>query len=295
MNTEAYADVEPAPAPPRRTWRRWALIVGLSVVQVYVVCCILIALLQAKLIYFPAREYKYTPADIGLAFEDLTLTTSDGEQIAAWYVPHAEPSATVLFCHGNAGNIADRLAALKQWHTQGFAVLILDYRGYGRSTGSPGEQGTYLDAEAAWQYLTAERKLSPGQIVLYGRSLGGAVAIELASRHEPAALLVECTFTSMVDVGRSLYPLLPVSLILVHRYESVEKVPHIRCPKLFVHGTDDELVPVRLGQALFHAAAEPKTYIETPGGHNEAGWDYDNDTLARTLAFLTSALSMGEH
>ena len=277
---------ETRPARRRKHWWRLLVIVLLT----YVGVCMVVAWLQARLIYFPTREYPQTPADIGLEFEDLTLQTRDGERIAAWYVAAPEKHGSIIFCHGNAGNISDRLHVLRQLHHLGYNALIFDYRGYGRSTGSSGEAGTYLDAEAAWDYLVNTRGEAPGRIVLFGRSLGGAVAIELARRHPPAGLVVECTFTSLVDVARVHYPLLPVSLILVHRYESVGKVPEITCPKLFIHGRDDELIPFAQGQALYEAAAFPKQFMETPGGHNEAGFDYSDEHLKRVQAFLADAL-----
>jgi fermentation-respiration switch protein FrsA (DUF1100 family) len=277
---------------PRRPrtwrWRVWRALA--SVAFTYILVCIVLGLLQAKLIYFPSRGYDFTPADIGLSYEDLTLTTGDGVEIAAWYVPHATPRATVLFSHGNAGNMADRLGTLQTFHRLGLSVLIYDYRGYGRSAGTPGEAGTYADAAACWQHLTQRLDLPPERIILFGRSLGGAVAIELASRHAPGALIVESTFTSLVDVARRHYPLLPVDLLCVHRYESDARVGRIRCPKLFLHGTEDQLVPIALGRALYDAASAPKTFIETPGGHDEAGFEFDPETTARLDRWLAEAL-----
>lgn len=256
----------------------------------YVAVSVGVMFLQAKLIYFPTRGYAATPADFGLAFDDLTLTTSDGVAIAAWYIPQPEARGSVLFCHGNAGNIADRIHTIKALHRLGLNVLIFDYRGYGRSEGKPTEKGTYLDAEAAWRYLTETREESPDRVVLFGRSLGGAVAIELAGRHAPGALVVESTFTSLVDVGRLHYPLLPVSLLVTYRYESIDKVPNITCPKLFIHGQDDTLIPLENGRKLFSAATDPKVFLETPGGHNGGGFMYSPDYTEQLLSFLTEAL-----
>ncbi|MGB2985762.1 MAG: alpha/beta hydrolase [Phycisphaerae bacterium] len=261
---------------------RWVAVVALT----YLGVCVFITLLQSRLIYFPTRDYPVTPADIGLEFEDLTLETSDGVAIAAWYVPRLDPKGSVIFCHGNAGNISDRLHSIKLLHGLGLNVLIFDYRGYGRSKGRPTEAGTYEDAVATWQYLVETRGESPDRVVLFGRSLGGAVAIELARRHTPAALIVESTFTSLVDVGRLHYPLLPVRLLLTYRYDSLDKVSQIKCPKLFIHGRDDELIPIDNGRRLFAAAAEPKQFLETPGGHNEAGFTYSMEFTDRLAAFI---------
>lgn len=256
----------------------------------YLGACVLAAMLQSRLVYFPSRDYALTPTDVGLDFEDLTLETADGVSIAAWYVPHADPKGSVIFCHGNAGNISDRLPGVKLLHSMGVNVLAFDYRGFGRSKGKPSETGTYKDAEAAWRYLVEARGESPQRVVLFGRSLGGAVAIELASRHRPAALVVESTFTSLVDIGRLHYPLLPVRLLLTYRYDSAARVPHITCPKLFMHGREDELIPIANGRALFDVAAEPKQFIETPGGHSEAGFTYSPEFTDRLAVFLDEVL-----
>jgi fermentation-respiration switch protein FrsA (DUF1100 family) len=280
------------PPPARRrkpvVWRIARILAGALFILLGV--CVVLSLLQTHLIYFPTRAYSATPADAGLDYEDLTLKTGDGLAIAAWYVPHAAPIGSVIICHGNAGNISDRLFSIEALHRMGLNVLIFDYRGYGRSEGRPGEQGTYTDAQAAWRYLTETRGEPTDRIVLFGRSLGGAVAIDLAARATPAALVVESTFTSLVDVGRRHYPFLPVRLLLTHRYESIAKVPRITCPKLFIHGREDELIPFDNGLTLFQAAAEPKQFLETPGGHNEAGFTYSPELTDRLAEFLTKTL-----
>jgi fermentation-respiration switch protein FrsA (DUF1100 family) len=260
------------------------------VLLTYVGVCVVVTFLQARLIYFPSAHYHATPADLGLSFEDLALKTSDDVSIAAWYVPHPHANHSVIFCHGNAGNMSDRLHSIKLLHDMGLAVLIFDYRGYGRSSGRPSEQGTYDDAEAAWRYLVETRGQSPDSLVLFGRSLGGAVAIDLASRHRPAALVVESTFTSLVDVGRLHYPLLPVRLLMSYRYESISKVHVIDCPKLFIHGLDDEIVPLSNGRRLFEAASEPKRFIETPGDHNNSGFTHSRRYADKLQVYLQDVL-----
>ena len=266
--------------------RRLAIIALLTVVGVYV----LVAFLQSRLLYFPSRHYLATPRDVGLVFEDCTLTTSDGLSIAAWYLPRVEANGSIIFCHGNAGNMADRLHDLTLMHRMGYNVLIFDYRGYGRSEGKPTEQGTYHDAQAAWRYLVETRGELPGRVILFGRSLGGAVAIELATRSEPGALVVESTFSSLIDVGKLHYPFLPVRLLLRYRYESIDKVASITCPKLFIHSTDDHLVPLDNARRLFEAAASPKMFIETPGGHNSGGYTYSPAYTDKLQAFLDESL-----
>ena len=279
---DASSPQAPAPKaskPHRRPLRRLSLLVLATVVTGYVAICVFLFLIQDRLIYFPEKRYGMTPADVRLEYEEVTLTTDDGVTLTAWYVPHPSPKATFLICHGNGGNMSDFYQTLKTLHRLGYSALIFDYRGYGRSGGTPSEEGLYRDAEAAWRYLVETRGQPPQRIVLLGRSLGAAVAIELASRHSPAALITECAFTSLVDIGRQEYPLLPVSLLCTERYESIRKVPRVGCPKLFFHGAADEIIPLTNGRRLFEAAAEPKGFVQTGGGHNTAGFEYDRASV----------------
>jgi fermentation-respiration switch protein FrsA (DUF1100 family) len=229
-------------------------------------------LAQHSLLYLPGlpgREQVATPEDIGLPYQTLRIPTSDAESLHAWFVPASRAEGTLLFFHGNAGNISHRLDSIALFHDLGLNVLILDYRGYGLSTGKPSEQGTYLDARAAWEYLTAERALQPGSIVVFGRSLGGAVASWLAARVEPGGLVLESTFTSVPDLGAQLYPWLPVRLLSRLRYDSRTNLARVHAPVLVIHSRDDEIIPVRHGRELFAAANEPKSFLELRGGHND--------------------------
>lgn len=224
---------------------------------------------QDRMLYLPAKAIERTPQAIGLDYVEVMLRTKDGVTIVAWHVPAKGARRTLLFCHGNAGNISHRLDSIRLFNSLGLNVLIFDYRGYGRSEGRPSEEGTYLDAEAAWDYLTQRRGVPPEEIILFGRSLGGAVAAELALRKSPAALIVESSFTSVADMGQTHYPWLPVRLLAKHRYETAKKIPNIRCPKLVVHSPDDEIVPYEQGLALYEKAAPPKELLAISGGHSE--------------------------
>lgn len=259
----------------------------------YLGVCLLLTALQAKLIYFPSRGYDQTPADVGLDFEQVSLTSADGVRVVAWYVPHESPRATVLFLHGNAGNIADRIGALKIFHDLGCDSLILDYRGYGESEGSPSEEGTYLDAVAAFDHLTATRGIPAERIVVLGRSLGGGIATELATRRTPGALVIDSSFTRIADVGKRMFPFLPVNLIVSIEYDSAAKVQKLSCPKLFFHATDDSLIPIEIGRKLYESAAEPKQFIETPGEHNTGGFDHSPEFVQQLGAFIDSAIPTG--
>ncbi len=246
---------------------------------------------QTRLIYFPSGPIEQTPSDVGLAFDDVTLTTQDRVNISAWFVPRDGAAATILFFHGNAGNNGDRLPELKVLNSLGYNAMIVDYRGFGKSEGSPTEHGTYLDALAAWDYLTQTRGIPSASIVIMGESIGGAVAIELARRQRPGALVVQSSFTRLADVAALHYPLLPVRLLMRHRYDSIDKVGAIPCPKLFLHAADDTLVPVANGRAVYDAAAPPKEFVVTPGDHNGGGFMYSDEYAAKLKAFIDAAVS----
>ena len=176
---------------------------------VYLGLCLLLMLRQSRYVYHPDRTVSLTPDRIGLAYEALRLKTEDGETLAAWWIPAQRAAPTLLFFHGNAGDIGDRLGSIRTFHDMGLNVLIFDYRGYGESTGKPSEPGTYADAMAAWTYLNAERGIPPSRIVVFGRSLGGAVASWLAARVDPGALILESTFTSAPAMAHGMFPFLP--------------------------------------------------------------------------------------
>lgn len=228
--------------------------------------------MQPRLIYYPdmpGRDIGPAPDVIGLEYEDVRLTTTDGERLHGWFVPHPSARATLLFAHGNAGNISHRLDSIRLFHDLGLAVLIFDYRGYGLSSGTTTEQGTYRDADAAWHYLVDERGISPAAIVLFGRSLGAAVIADLAARARPGAVILESAFTSVPDMAARLYPWLPVRWLASYRYDNAEKVRKFTAPVMVIHSRDDEIIPFGQGEQLFAAANEPKQFLELDGGHND--------------------------
>jgi uncharacterized protein len=238
-------------------------------VAVWLSLAILIYLFQAHFVYFPSHEQLFSPKEMGMEFEDVYLTTRDKLSIHGWYIPRPGASHTLLFLHGNAGNISHRLDSLKIFHDLGLSILIIDYRGYGQSEGSPNEAGTYLDAQAAWDYLIKERQLAEQDIIIFGRSLGGGIASWLALEQGPAALILESTFTSVENMGSRMYPFLPIKWMSRIHYPSIERVDKIRCPILFIHSPDDEMIPYEFGQQLFQRAESPKTFLSISGGHNE--------------------------
>ena len=236
-------------------------------------------LFEKKLIYLPYRELELTPADLGLSFDEVALRTEDGLRLHGWFLPVQDAAHAVLVCHGNAGNISHRLdrTLLLQARLK-VSVFLFDYRGYGKSEGSPDEEGTYADGRAAYQYLL-DRGLASDRIVLFGESLGAAVALQLALEKQAAALVLESSFTSIPDMAAAVYPFLPLGRFVRTRYDNLEKIPSVRMPLLILHGTRDRIVPFEQGERLFRAASEPKRFFAIPGaGHNDTfligGEDY---------------------
>ncbi|MBE0535473.1 MAG: alpha/beta hydrolase [Phycisphaerae bacterium] len=225
--------------------------------------------LQPRFLYAPIREITYTPADINLAYEKLALKTEDGLKIAAWYIPAENAKYTVLFCHGNAGNMTHRLDSINIFNEMGLNCLLFDYRGYGDSQGKPTEAGTYMDAAAAWKWLTEKKQIPSNRIIIFGRSLGGSIAAHLAARVNPRALVLESTFTSYEQIGKKFYPYMPVHLFAKFHYNTLEYVKNVRCPILFIHSRNDEIVPFEFSLRLYAAAAEPKRFLEITGSHND--------------------------
>jgi hypothetical protein len=252
-------------------------------IGVYLGLLIMTGFLQDWLIYHPVRTIDQRPADIGLEYEDINFTARDGAKISAWYVPASgKGSGTIIFCHGNAGNIGHRLDKIAIFHGLGVGTLIFDYRGYGQSSGRPSEEGTYLDAEAAYDWLVKQKDILPGEIVAYGESLGGAVAAHLAARRQCGGLVLEGAFTSAADVGGRFLPFLPVRWIVGKKYDMASALAAARCPVLVIHTREDEIVPFDLGQRLFRQANEPKRFLEMTGSHNE-GFLESQDAYVRGL------------
>ncbi len=225
--------------------------------------------MQSRFLYRPMREISYTPAELGLDFEDVTFESADGLLLNGWYIPASDSGFTVLFCHGNGGNMMHRLDSINVFYNLGLGCFVFDYRGYGASGGKPTEEGTYLDAMAAYKWLTEEKKIPPGNIIIFGRSLGASIAAQLAGRVEAAALVIESAFTSYVDIGRKFYPYMPVRWFAKFSYSTIDYVGEVACPVMVIHSRSDELIPFEFGLELYEAAGEPKEFIEITGGHND--------------------------
>ncbi len=240
----------------------WRPMVGLAaILSVYLLACIGLWRFQTKMIFFPPKVVGSTPADVGIPYENLRLAVGDGE-IHGWWIPaptSAADSPVIIYAHGNASNLSDLVFRFQQFHDWGCAVMAIDYRGYGESSGPfPNEQRVYEDIETAWQYLIQQRQVAADRIVLYGQSIGGAIALNLAVNHpEAAGLVMESSFTSMRDMVDYKFPLLPkitpIDTVLTQQFDSIGKMRSLKIPLLLIHGTDDDIVPVSMSQQLYGA------------------------------------------
>ena len=252
-------------------------------ISTYVILALILFVFQKKLLFFPTTEIRVTPASNDWDFQEFILPI-DGFETFGWFIPaQTETSQTVLFSHGNAGNMGDRLETIRIFHELDFNVAIYDYGGYGNSTGSVSEKRCYADARAVWSYLREERGIEASSIVLFGRSIGGAVTVQLATEVEAAAVVLESTFFSIPRMAQELYPVFPSSLLVRHRFDSGSKVANIEEPILHIHSPGDELIPYSHGKALFDASTQPKEFLELRGGHNDGFW-ISEETYTKGLA-----------
>jgi fermentation-respiration switch protein FrsA (DUF1100 family) len=259
----------------RRFWR-----LTRSVLIVYLAVLLLLMLLEEWLIFFPSKYPQGNWQPVGLAVEDAHFAAGDGTRLHGWYVEHKKPRAVVLFAHGNAGNLSHRAEMLRILHDRvGVSVLIFDYRGYGRSDGSPNEEGILDDARAARAWLGNRAHVDPSDIVLLGRSLGGGVMVDLAARDGARALVLESAFTSLPDAAAHHYPWAPVRLLMRTRLDSLRKITSYHGPLLQSHGDADEVIPYELGRRLYNAApGTEKKFLTLPHNrHNDPqpAWYYD--------------------
>jgi len=223
--------------------------------------------MQSRFVYNPSKDVFCNPEDIGLEYKDISFQAEDGLKLSGWYVPAAGSKFTVLFCHGNGGNIMHRLDSIDIFNNLGLSCFIFDYRGYGSSEGEPTEEGTYLDASAAYNWLRGEEQAK--DIIILGRSLGGSIAAELAGKVPAAGLVLESVFTSYLDIGRKYYPYMPVKWFAKFKYPTIDYIKDVNCPVMILHSRDDELVGFEFGRKLYSAANEPKKFVEISGKHNE--------------------------
>ena len=268
-----------------------------SVVRIALVALIgatlLLVFLEKQLIYYPAAGLDVTPEALGLPFEDVLLDVEPGVTVHAWFIRAAKQpaTATILFSHGNAGNIADRLDRVLRWRGLDADFLLYDYRGYGRSTGRPDEEGTYRDGRAAYDYLVKSRGADPRHLILMGESLGCAISIQLAVERPAAGLVIEAPFASIPHMAKAIYPFLPLGPFIKTRYLNVEKISRLRMPLLVVQGTRDEVIPVAQGKMVFDAAPPPRRYLAIEGAHHNDVYVVGAGRYQAALSdFIASAL-----
>lgn len=235
---------------------------------IFLLLALLTSSCVSEAVYHPSRVVRSTPADIGLEYEAITLDTSDQVRISGWWVPVVHSRGSVLFCHGNAGNIGDRLDTLKILSELKLDVLLFDYRGYGDSTGSPTEEGTYLDAEAAWYYLVKEKCIDPKHIIIWGRSLGGAIAARTAATHSSCLVIIESSFTSLKAFVSDHIHWVPSCLLSHYIYDTTGYLQNIDSPILIIHSRDDEIISFHHGQTLYASIRGQKEFLEIHGSHN---------------------------
>ncbi len=242
------------------------------IVLAYVGLSVLLYFNQSRMVYFPREEQSDSPESLGLGYQQVELVTEDEVKLSGWYIPANANDfmgrAVVLFCHGNGGNISNRLDYIAIFNRLGFSTLMVNYRGYGESDGKPSEEGTYMDMETAWKYLTEERLIPPERILVYGESLGGGVASHIAKKYRPGGLILASTFTRLNDRAAELYPFIPIRLLSKFSYNNIDRLPEIDSPVLVIHSSDDRVIPFHHGQALYAAANEPKEFTEISGDHN---------------------------
>jgi hypothetical protein len=236
----------------------WALLNGLML------------LAQPSMIFYPYADNEATPKDWDLTYQDVIFQTQDQVTLHGWFVEQDGGAQRVLlFFHGNAGNMSQRGDSVAIFHRLGLQVFIIDYRGYGRSEGSPSENGLNRDARAAWRYLTQTRGIPGRNIIIFGRSLGGAVAAHLAAEVQPAGLILESSFSSAKDAAHAIFPLLSRLVMVRYRFDAASALRSVRCPVLVLHSPQDEVIPFALGRKLYESARQPKHFAELRGGHNE--------------------------
>lgn len=251
--------------------------------------------IEERLIFHPSAAIARTPRQVGLEFEDVFFTAGDGVRLHGWFVPHRGARSTLVWFHGNAGNISHRVDNIKLLHDKvKVNVFIFDYRGYGRSEGRPSETGTYRDGEAALDLLRAKVGAHAGKIILFGRSLGAAVAVEMATRFDSQGLILESPFISVAEMARVVLPYLPVGALLRSRYDVGSKIKNIKVPLLVLHGDRDEIVPLSHGKAVFDAAPEPKKFFIIAGaGHNDTYIVGSDSYFGQLRDFIDQAADTG--
>ena len=273
--------------------------VGLIILNIGVFLALIVGLLlsflryiETRTLFYPTKEIQAFPDRANLEYQDVVFKTTDNVKITGWFVPCKDAQYTILFFHGNAGNISHRIEKLEFFNRLGCSVFIIDYRGYGKSQGRPSEAGFYKDAKAAYNYLLS-RGISANQIIGYGESIGGAVIVDLASEEKMKALILDSTISSVKDMIKCAYPFVPY-WVFSSRFDSESKIKSVKIPKLIIHSINDEIVPFQLGKRLYEASPEPREFLETYGGHNSSFYEAE-DILRSKIGDFIENLKEGHH
>ena len=238
------------------------------------------------MIFFPSQNMDGTPSDLGLDFENINFTSQDGTSLNGWFIPAENAEYTVLFCHGNAGNISHRLDTISLFNKLPLNFFIFDYRTYGKSTGVISEKGLYEDVAAAWSYLTETRKIAPEKIIIIGRSLGGAIAAHAAAEYSPGGLVLESAFTSLPEIAQKNIPWLPGTWMIKYKLATIDSLVKVKCPVLIIASPDDTITSFSFGQELFAKAPEPKTFVQLTGDHDDCYFLCRTKYVAALTKFL---------
>jgi len=240
------------------------------IIIIYLFSAIYEFLTQSYHVYYPKKEITATPFDIKLYFEEIIFSSSDGVNLSGWFVPARNSKGVILVLHGNGENISTGLTFIDYFNRKlGLSVFIIDYRGYGKSEGRPNEKGTYLDARAAWEYLTGYKKIRPQDIIIFGRSLGGPIAAWLAKEVKARALILDSTFTSIKDIAAELHPYLPVRKFFKFDYPTIDYLKGAGIPVLIIHSSEDDYIPFSHAIKLYNAANEPRQFLKIRGKHDD--------------------------
>ncbi len=264
----------------------------MGIIKIFILFILIIIFLQlytkyieSKSIFFPLKNIEVYPSEIGLTFEDIYLSPFNNLKLNGWFIPAKDATYTILFLHGNGGNISHRLEKVKILLECKVNIFLVDYRGYGKSTLKPSEKGIYDDAKIFYDYLIKEKKIIPNNIIVYGESLGTAVAIDLASKENIRALILEGAFDSARSMAKKLYPFIP-SFLFSDIFNSFKKIEKIKIDKLFIHSKNDEIIPIEMSRRLYNHAPKPKMFIEVTGGHNTAFIDAYNTYVFSIRSFI---------
>lgn len=235
-----------------------------------------------RLLFFPEKTIEFYPGQWNLNFEEVMFRSDDGTALHGWFLPGGAPNRTLIYYHGNAGNMGDRLPKLRKLHGIGMNIFIFDYRGYGGSEGSPELHGVVRDSLAAYRTVLTRDDIDPNHIILYGESLGGAMAIQVGVNEKFAGLILESTFTSLLEMKRKAYPFFPDRLV-PNEYRSIDLIRKVHEPLLIMHGTADRTIPFAMGEELYNAAPHPKRFVSFDGADHSDIIDREPEKYVRSV------------